>query len=297
MKELIVRTYKEFTRDRGARLAAALAYYTLFAIAPALLVALAIAGAVLDQAAVNTLVKESLGRLLGETLTTALVDLSNSRSAAMSTQTAWITLLLLLGASALALNQMQAAFNAMWNVDLREGVSFWRVVRARLAQALIALVPAALLVVGVLASSAAAVIASHPQFTRFGDLIQTLGSPLIVLVSSGIAFLVMFRYLPDAQVPWRTALIGAALTAVAWLVGTYLFGLYVGRAAMASAYGAAGSVFVLLIWLNYSVRIMLVGCKVSKVLAEDEDGRIRPRPYAVCVTYQPAEGSVSPESP
>lgn len=297
MKELIVRTYKEFTRDRGARLAAALAYYTLFAIAPALLVALAIAGAVLDQAAVNTLVKESLGRLLGETLTTALVDLSNSRSAAMSTQTAWITLLLLLGASALALNQMQAAFNAMWNVDLREGVSFWRVVRARLAQALIALVPAALLVVGVLASSAAAVIASHPQFTRFGDLIQTLGSPLIVLVSSGIAFLVMFRYLPDAQVPWRTALIGAALTAVAWLVGTYLFGLYVGKAAMASVYGAAGSVFVLLIWLNYSVRIMLVGCKVSKVLAEDEDGRIRPRPYAVCVTYQPAEGSVSPESP
>lgn len=289
MKELVVRTYKEFTRDRGTRLAAALAYYTLFAIAPALLVALAIAGAVLDQAVVNTVAEESLARLLGEGLTSTLVDLSKSRSAAMSSQTAWITVLLLLGASALALLQMQAAFNDMWNVDLREGVSFRRVVRARLAQALIALVPAALLVAGVLASSAAAVIASHPQFTRFGDLIQTLGSPLIVLVSSGIAFLVMFRYLPDAQVPWRSALLGAAFTAVAWLAGTYLFGLYVGRAAIATAYGAAGSVFVLLIWLNYSVRIMLMGCKFSKVLAEDAQGHIRPRPYAVGVMYQTVE--------
>ncbi len=289
MKDLVLRTYREFQRDRGSRLAAALAYYTLFAIAPALLLAVSLAGAVLGQAVVSTVVKDSLVRLLGENLTDTLAALVGSRNAAMSSQTAWITVLLLLGTSALAMYQLQGAYNTMWNVDLRQGVSFWRVARARLAQAAIALVPAALLVAGVLASSAAAVLASRPQFTRFADLIQTLGSPLIVLGSSAVAFLVMLRYLPDAHVPWRSALIGAGLTAVAWLVGTYLFGLYVSWAAVGSVYGAAGSVFVLLIWLNYSVRIMLVGCKVSKVLAEDERGGIQSRPYAVAVEYVPVE--------
>lgn len=293
MKELVVRTYKEFQRDRGSRLAAALAYYTLFAVAPALLLTVAVASSVLGEAAVNTIVNDSLGRLLGQSLTDTLVGLATSRTAAMSSQTAWLTALLLVGTSALAILQMQAAFNSMWNVDQRQGASMWRIIRARLAQALIALVPAVLLVAGVLASSAAAVIASRPQFTRFADLIQTLGSPLIILGSSAIAFLIMFRYLPDAHVPWRTALIGATLTALAWFVGTYVFGLYVSWAAVDSVYGAAGSVFVLLIWLNYSVRIMLVGCKVSKVLAEDDQGNIEARAYAVPVVYQPMQGPPS----
>ncbi len=289
MKRIALRTYGEFKRDGGARLAAAMAYYALFAIAPALLVAVAIAGAVLGQAAVSTLVNDSLAKFLGPEMTGALVDLAQSRSAAMSARTAWITAILLIGASGVAVLQMQAAFNVMWNVDLRQGVSFWRVVRARLAQALIALVPAVLLVAGALASSVAVTLASRPYLGRIAGVLQTLGSPLIVLGSSAIAFVVMFRYLPDVHVPWKTAISSAAVTAVAWFVGTYLFGLYVAWAAVASVYGAAGSVFVLLIWLNYSVRIMLVGCKVAKVLVEEAGRAVEPRPYAVNVRYVPVE--------
>ena len=297
MKRFIVRTYTEFSRDRGSRLAAALAYYALFAIAPALIVAVSLASAVLDEASVNTLVKDSLARLLGSNLADTLVSLTSSRSATLPAETAWIAVGVLLVTSALALLQMQAAFNVMWNVDLRQGVSFWRIVRARIAQGLIALVPAGLLVAGVLASSAAAVIASRPAFTRFAHAIETLGSPLIVLVSSGIAFLIMFKYLPDAEVSWRTSAFSAAPTAAAWLVGTYLFGLYVGWAAVANVYGAAGSVFVLLIWLNYSIRIMLVGCKVSKLLAEGRDGGVRARAYAVSVVYRPLEEEANAATP
>lgn len=289
MKDLFVRTYKEFQRDGGSQLSAALAYYALFALAPATLFALALATAVVGRTAVDALLQDSLVRLLGPTLANMLIDLSASRSVAYDYQTAWIAIGILFATSALALNQVQAAFDRMWSVCPRSGASLWSIVRARLAQALIALMPAILLLAGVLANSVAAVIASRPVLSRFDGLSQILGSPLAVLVSSAVAFLVIFKYLPDAFVPWRAALPAAALTALAWVVGTYLFGLYVGRAAIASLYGVAGSAFVLLIWLNYSARIVLIGAKVSKVLAERQDGSVRARPYATGVRYQVVE--------
>ncbi len=294
MKELVVRTYKEFQRDGGSQLSAALAYYALFALAPATLFAVAVSTAVVDQASVDALLQDSLVRLLGPTLANMLIELSKSRSAAYDYGTAWIAVVVLFVTSALALNQLQAAFDRMWGVSPKTGVPWWSIVRARLAQALIALLPAVLLLAGVLANSLAAVLASRPVLGRFTGFSQILGSPLAILVSSAVAFVVIFKYLPDAMVPWRAAVIAAVLTAVAWVVGTYFFGLYVGRAAIASLYGAAGSAFVLLIWLNYSARIVLIGGKVSKVLAERQEGSVRVRPYATGVTYQvteTAEGS------
>jgi membrane protein len=302
LKDFAVRTYREFGRDGGSRLAAALAYYALFAIAPALIVAVAIAGAFLDQAAVSEVLKESVAQLLGQDLTNLLVDLAQSRTANSYYDTAWVAVAVLFVTSALALNQVQVAFNRMWLLDLKSGAPIWQVVRARLAQAAIALLPAALLVAATAANSIAAAIAARPYLGQLATFMETIGSPLMVTGAAAIAFTIVFKYLPDAYVPWRPAVISAAITALAWFVGTYVFGLYVGRTATASVYGAAGSVFVLLIWLNYSARIALLGCKISMMLTERSGTGIKSRPYATRVCYQAlvepdSEAARPPQSP
>jgi membrane protein len=288
LKKLVFQTYTEFARDGGSRLSAALAYYSLFALAPALLLSVALATAVADSASVDPLLRDSLARLLGSDLANAFIGISQSRSSTYQYGAAWVGVGVLLVASALSLTQLQAAFDRMWHVDIRAGVSIWRIVRVRAGQATIVLVPAALLVAGVLANSLSALVSARPFLAAVIGTVQVLGSPLAVLFSSGLAFLALFKYLPDVIVPWRAAALASAVSATAWVLGTYLFGLYVGRVALGSTYGAAGSVFVLLIWLNYSARVVLLACKAAKVMAEQR-GSIRLRPYAMKMTYEMVE--------
>ncbi|PKQ28990.1 MAG: hypothetical protein CVT60_07630 [Actinobacteria bacterium HGW-Actinobacteria-10] len=288
MKDLVIRTYKEFNRDGGPRLSAALAYFALFATAPALLVAVALAGSLLGHVNADSVLQDSLVSLLGPELSNTMITLAASRSPESFRGAAWIGVGVLLVTSSLALMQVQAAFNRMWNVDLKAGASLLRILRARLAQALIALLPAALLIGGALSNSIAARIAELPAVGRFAWMIGAFGSPVVVLTATVAAFIVAFKYLPDVDVPWRTVLLSAPVTAGAWFLGSYLFGLYMARTGASDAYGVAGSAFVLLVWLNYSARIALIGCKVCKLLTE-ERGRVEPRAYATQVRYVPVQ--------
>ncbi|MHB9005000.1 MAG: YihY/virulence factor BrkB family protein [Coriobacteriia bacterium] len=288
MKELLITTYREFSRDGGPRLSAALAYFALFATAPALLVAVSLAGSLFGRTNADSVLRSALVSLLGPELSNTMITLAASRSPESFRGAAWVGVGVLLITSALALMQVQAAFNRMWNVDIQAGVPLWHVVRARLAQALIVLLPAALLIAGALSNWIAASIAELPQVGRFARIIAVSGSPMVVLATTVTAFVIAFKYLPDVDVPWRSVLIGAPVTAAAWFLGSYLFGLYMARTGASDAYGVAGSAFVLLVWLNYSARIALVGCKVCKLLTE-ESGRIEPRPYATQVTYVPVQ--------
>lgn len=288
MKELLVNTYKEFGRDGGPRLSAALAYFALFAAAPALLVAVSLAGTLLGRTNADSVLRSSLVSLLGPELSTTMIALASARSPESFRGAAWIGVGVLLVTSALALMQVQASFNRMWNVDIRAGAQIWHVVRARLGQALIAFLPAGLLIGGALSNSIAARVAELPHVGRYAWVIAASGSPVVVLSATIVAFVVAFKFLPDVEVPWRVVVISAPVTAIAWFLGSYLFGLYMARTGASDAYGAAGSAFVLLVWLNYSARIALIGCKVCKLLTE-ENGRVATRPYATQVTYVPVQ--------
>ncbi|TFG63341.1 MAG: hypothetical protein E4H28_06535, partial [Gemmatimonadales bacterium] len=266
MKSLVIRTYKEFGRDGGSRLSAALAYFALFATAPVLLVAVSLAGLLLGQANASSVLRESLVSFLGPDLSETMIALAASRSPASFRGATWIGTAILLVASALSLLQVQAAFNRMWNVDQRAGVSVWQIVRVRLAQALIALLPAALLVGGALSNWIAARVAGIPHMGRFAWMIGASESPVVIFVVTIAAFVIVFKYLPDVEVPWRTVLLSAPITATAWFLGSYAFRLYMGRPEASSAYGVASSAFALLLWLNYSARTALIGCKVCKLL-------------------------------
>jgi membrane protein len=281
--KLLSSSYREFRRDDGPYYSAALAYYGLFAISPALLIAVGVAGLVLRGAAADRALYDSLSSALGVDLARGLIQLASGRAIAAWAGAVWAGAALTVAASVGAMLKTQAACNRMWHIAPRRDLSPARMARVRLLTAVVALVPGLLLVLSALARTLAGplvgLLVARAPSQALGLAAAPAGSALLLLASAILGFLVLFALLPDAHVPLRPAITGAVVTGIAWSFGTYLFGLYARYAAPASASGAAGMVFVLLTWLYYSAQITLIGWKLTRLLTRRE-GAVRPRNYA-----------------
>jgi len=273
-------SYHEFSLDGGSRLSAALAYYLLFVMAPATLVLVSVA-AHFGEGLLQSPLIEGLTELLGADLAMLLADVLRTTTQARASLAAGIVgIVATLWALGIFYFQVQSVFNRMWRVTRRPG-SAWRItIWTRLRRFTVMLVPVALLAVGAVATGVASLLGSILHLTPTERAIQIAASPYAVAGAAAISFCLLYKYLPDAQVRWRYAIWVSVWVAAGWTLGTYLFGLYLSWGRMASAYGAAGAVFVLLIWLNYSARLVLVGCKATKRWTELAEGVVTPLPNA-----------------
>lgn len=273
-------SYHEFSLDGGSRLSAALAYYILFVMAPATLILVSVA-AYFGAGLLQSPLIEGLTELLGADLAMLLADVLRSTTQARASLAAGIVgIVATLWALGIFYFQVQAVFNRMWRVTRRPG-SAWRItIWTRLRRFTVMLVPVALLAVGAVATAVASLLGSILHLTPTERAIHIAASPYAVAGAAAISFCLLYKYLPDAQVRWRYAIWVSVWVAAGWTLGTYLFGVYLSWGRMASAYGAAGAVFVLLIWLNYSARLVLVGCKATKRWTELAEGAVTPLPNA-----------------
>ncbi len=271
-------TWTAFNEDKAQRLAAAIAYSTIFSIAPLFIVVIAIVGAVLDvggahgghRSALNALlgqVRQSAGDGTAATVKTLIEASFNKPKQGIIAQIlGWI--FFLLGASGL-FAALQDALNAVWHVEATKGG--WRqILRDRSASFGMILVVGFLLLVTFVANAAISFVSSHV----LGG-IPIIGSPVVASVLAQIVtlaivtaiFALIFKVLPDVTIEWRDVWAGAAATAVLFIVGELLIGLYIAKAGVASAYGAAGSLLVALVWIYYSALILLLGAEFTKVNA------------------------------
>jgi len=272
----VVDSYYEFSLDGGSRLSAALAYYTLFVMAPAALLVVS-AGTYFGAGSFRTPFIEGLTELLGPELASLLTDLLTTTTEARATLTVGVIgLLATLWALGIFYVQVQSVFNSMWRVTGRPGSSMRLTIWTRLRRFTVMLVPIALLAVGAVATAITAVMGSVLNLTPGERIMNVVSSPVSVAVFAAISFCLLYKFLPDAQVRWRYAAWVSVWVSLGWTLGTYVFGLYLTWGNMASAYGAAGAVFVLLIWLNYSARLVLVGCKATKRWTELKEGTVTP---------------------
>jgi membrane protein len=262
-------TLDEFSRDRGDLVAAALAFYTLLSLAPLIIIAVAVAGTILGEGNAHRQVQDLLRSTMGASAATAVdswVQQASSSGALASLIGGTLTLV----AASRFTTQLRSALNQVWNVDVSIANGFKASVKTyvkRHAFALALVIAAGPLLLAIVVSRTLLTGLGHllfPGWTLTGSLIQVLQ----LVISFGLVLglsTVVFRVIPDTRVGWRAAFRGAVLTSTLFNVGNLLVGLYLGKASVAAAYGAAGSLVVVLLWLYFSAEMFLLGAEFTQV--------------------------------
>jgi membrane protein len=266
---LINETIDEYSRDRADLMAAALAFYTLLSIAPLILVAVAVAGAVLGTSAARAEISRLLETSMGSTAAATVNGWVDEAARSGELASAVGAVLLLFAASRLV-GQLRSAINQAWNVDEVEAEGFKSTIKDYVRRRLFAfsmVLASGPILLAVFASRAVltglhqVLFGASPWAGVIVQLTQLAFSLVLVMLMTAI----VFRALPDTRLPWRSIWVGAALTSVLFNVGNVLVGLYLGRATVAAAYGAAGSLVVVLLWLNYSASMFMLGAEFTQV--------------------------------
>jgi len=276
--QLLKETYAQWSTAKPFQLAAALAYYTLFSLAPLLLIAIAIAGLVFGHDATEHQLLTTFQGVMGPQGAQAVEGLLRSASTPASgiVATGIGIVTLLIGAGGVV-GQLQEALNTIWEVEAKAESGVWGVLRARFVSFALVLGVGFLLLVSLLVSAVLAAMMQVMQGVLPGG--EGLWQGIEFLVSVGLItllFALIYKVLPDVEIPWRDVWIGAGMTAVLFTMGKFLLGLYLGRKGVTSPYGAAGSLVLVLLWVYYSGLIFLFGAAFTKVHAASYDAAVRP---------------------
>jgi membrane protein len=295
---LLKDTGRSWLDDKVPRLAAALAFYTILSAAPLLVIVLGIAGLVFRQSQdVQQHIVDQFGTLIGEEGGKAIQAMLEHASPLGSSITAMVVgaVMLLVGASGV-FAELQDALNTIWGVAPKPGRGILATVRDRFLSLAMVFGTGFLLLVTLVLSTALTAL------TRFAGLadVAVVGQVVNFLVSFVVVtllFAMIYKFLPDVKITWRDVWIGAVATAFLFVVGKVLIGLYLGNASVGSAYGAAGSLVVFVVWVYYSGMILFLGAEFTKVYANRFGSRIRPAANAVPVTDEARAQQGLPREP
>ena len=283
-------TVTEFSEDNVLRLSAALAYYAMFSIGPLLAIVVGVVGLAFGHESVQREIHHGMQGMLGENSAKTLDSMMAARSHGKSIATTIIGVVVLLFGAAGVFGQLQDSLNTIWEVKTKPKAGIWAFIRNRFFSFSMVLGVAFLLLVSLAISTAlAAFTGALNRMVPMGDVV---GHIVDFIVSFGIVtllFAMIFKFLPDVRVPWRKIWIGAIGTALLFTLGKFLLGLYLGRQSTASAYGAAGSVIVILMWVYYASVILFFGAEFTQVYAKATGTKITPAKYAVPVTEKDRE--------
>lgn len=267
---LLVKTFTSWLNDYAPSMGAALAYYTLFSMAPLLLIVISVAGLVFGQDAARGEIEAQLRMLIGNGGARTVQDLLASvRQPAEGTLATVVGLgLLVLGATTV-FAELQDALDRIWRVPARQRASGWlSLVRARILSFGMIMAIGFLLMVSLVVSAALAVLGRwvEPSFGGWYWLASVVSSVGTFAMIS-VMFALIYKVMPSVRVQWRDVWIGALFTALLFNFGKLLIGLYIGHSGVVSGFGAAGSLVVILLWLYYSAQIFLLGAEFTWVYA------------------------------
>jgi len=282
---LLKQTFQEWLQDKAPQLGAALAYYTVFSLAPLILVLLAIVGFIFrdDPAGAWDKLTQQMSYFLDASAMHVIQNIAQKASqTGKSTLATIIGIgLAIFGASGV-FGQLQDALNTIWGVKAKPGLGIWGFLRNRfLSFAMVAGI-CFLLLVSLIIEALLKGFSHYMQSVLPGGIVIALGVYLIFDFAVVVLLLAMiFKFLPDVKVKWRDVWIGAVMTAILFGIGKWLLGLYLGSGAAGSAYGAASSLITLLLWVYYSSQILLFGAEFTQVYAQRAGRALKPSEYAV----------------
>lgn len=282
---LFKQTGQEWISDKAPQLGAALAYYTVFSLAPLILILLAIIGVLFrhDPAGAWNRMVEQMSYFLDQSAVQVVREIAQNASHPSKGVLATVIgiALAIFGASGV-FGQLQDALNTIWGVKPKPEAGFREFLHARfLSFAMVAgvcfLLLVSLVVEAVLKAFSHTVTNAMPGGAAVALTVYFIFDFVVV----GLLFAMIFKFLPDAKIQWRDVWVGGALTAIFFLIGKWALGLYLGSGAAASAYGAASSLITLLLWIYYSAQILLFGAEFTQVYSDRYGSRVEPADYAM----------------
>lgn len=269
--EMLKDSFTAWSQDKAILYAAALAYYTIFSIAPLLVIAISIAGLVFGEASAQKEVFQEIENMVGAQGADAIKGfISNSSKPSGNIIAIIIGVVVMLLGSSMVFNQLQEALNLIWEVPPEESGGLKKLIMKKVRGVLMVFGVGVLLLVVLVINTAISMIQTFMTNIEGMPNISSVWNVVNLVVFLGLLtliFALVFKILPDVKIMWKDVWIGAAVTALLFNIGKYLIVFYLTHSSPGSTYGAAGSLVVLLLWVYYSAQIFLFGVEFTKVYA------------------------------
>lgn len=285
-------TVDEFLEDNGMKLSASLAYYTIFSLPPLLIIVISLTGMFYGKEAVSGEFFGQINELVGDAAATQIQEaIKNIELSGNNVYATTIGVIMLLVGASGVFAEIQSSINFIWGLKARPNKGLIKFVRNRIMSFSMIASVGFLLLVSLFLNAIMDVfnkklLSFFPEMTVY--LFYLLNTVLVFAIITTL-FSIIFKSLPDGKIEWKEALIGAGFTSVFFMIGKFAIGLYLGSSAVASVYGAAGSIVIILLWVYYSSIILYFGAEFTKVYARVYGKEIIPDDYSVKVFKRAVE--------
>ncbi|MEO5955438.1 MAG: YihY/virulence factor BrkB family protein [Nitrospiraceae bacterium] len=278
MWKLLGATYTKWTEDHAQRMGAALAFYTVFSLAPLLLIVIAIAGLVFGQDAAEGHIIGQIQGFVGEDSAKAIQGmLEHARTPSTGLLATGVALVTLFFGASGVFAQLQDALNTIWGVETKPGLGVLQTLKDRFTSFVAVLGSGFLLLVSLVLSAGLAAVGDRLQaFLPAPEVLLQVINFLVSFVVITLLFAMIYKLIPDVSNGWEDVWVGAAMTSFLFTIGKFLIGVYLGKSDVGLAYGAAGSLIVILLWVYYASQIFLFGAEFTAVYASSHGSRISP---------------------
>ena len=296
---LLKASVSNWVEDFAPSMGAALSYYTVFSIAPLLVIVIAVAALVFGQSEAQTAILDQISGLVGpegaSAIKSMLASAQKPKEGAISS--ALSVVMLLIGATTV-FSELESDLNRIWRVPASKQSGIWKLLRTRVLSLGLVVTIGFLLLVSLVANAALAAWGKYWSGWFFGVEVALQAANLVLsLAVFTLLFALMFKILPRVKIAWRDVWIGAAVTALLFSVGKFLIGMYIGKTSVASSYGAAGALVVLLVWVYYSSQVFLLGAEFTRAYAESHGSRkAKPSAGPTAVEAQRVKSEAAPVS-
>lgn len=289
---MLVQTFDEFNTDNAIKLSASLSYYTIFSLPPLLIIILSVFSFFFGEEAVNGRFFGQINGMVGNQAALQIqetirnIELSDSNAFAAT----FGGIMLLVGASGV-FAEIQSSINSIWGLRAKPNKGIVKFIKNRLMSFSMIASVGFLLMVSLMVNTVMDIINARllvyfPDTTVYIFYIFNI---LLLFFTTTILFAVIFKTLPDGEIVWKDALIGSSFTSLFFMIGKFAIGFYLGSSTVATVYGAAGSVVIILIWVYYSAIILYFGAEFTKVYANSHGNKIIPNAYAVAIKVEVLE--------
>ncbi len=279
----IKKVFKEFSADNILKYSASLAYYTVFSIAPLLVIISTLSAIFFGREAVQGQVYEQLEGLVGSVAAVQIQDIIKNIHLTGNNFFASVisVIILLIGATTL-FGEVQDSFNKIWGLRIKAKKVWWKLILTRILSFSLILCIGFIMIVSLVLN---ALVSAFGKF--IGRYIHNFSVYFIEITEALLSFLVatflfslMFKWLPDAKIKWKDVLFGGLITAIFFTLGKLAIGFYLGKSNLTTLYGAAGSIIIIMVWVYYSSIILYLGAEFTKVHAKLYGGKIYPNDFA-----------------
>jgi membrane protein len=277
---VLKRSANSFFDDNVLTLSAALAFYTIFSIAPLLVIAVYVAGAVLGSSSAHQQVMEQVRSQIGPGAASTLSNAMKSVQSSSGMLSLVLGIILAVVAATGAFSELQSSLNIIWKVRAKPGQAIWTIIRKRLLTLLMVAIIGLLLLASMLLSTALSAVKGAVSFIPGSPYLWQGINYGVTFVITALLFAAIYKVLPDVHLTWKDVWLDGVITAILFSIGKFGISLYLGHTSAASAFGVAGSLAVLLLWIYYSSIVFLLGAELSEARVLASGREIQPTKYA-----------------